>query len=136
MQVEWKDSYLIGESNLDAQHQRLFVLVNQFLQAKDKGERTHCAMQLYTHTREHFAYEERLMRACDFPSLRLHTYAHLQMLSDLNTVSNHIQDGTLEPEELVKLLGNWALVHIPVHDAQLAAYLRAKKEPPAEQGGA
>ena len=62
MLLEWKDSYKIGDPEVDAQHQALFQLANDFLQASGKAELTLQAMKLYKHTREHFTQEEAVMR--------------------------------------------------------------------------
>jgi hypothetical protein len=58
MQIEWKDSFKLGDAEIDTQHQQLFALANEFLQASGKAELTLCAIQLYKYTREHFEVEE------------------------------------------------------------------------------
>lgn len=125
MAMEWRDSYKIGDPNIDAQHQHLFALTNQFLVADDKGALTACAMQLYKHTREHFEHEERLMRKVGYPDVLAHTERHNRLLSRLNVISEHIGQDCVNRDDVESLMWDWALHHVPEDDAKLAMYLAA-----------
>jgi hemerythrin-like metal-binding protein len=123
MTLEWKDSYKLGDTEIDAQHEQLFALANSFLAAQGKSAQTLCAMQLYKHTREHFELEEVTMRRLGVPSLDAHINWHNTMISRLNAVSLSIQSDTLREQDLVHLMTDWAEQHILVQDAELAAFL-------------
>jgi hemerythrin-like metal-binding protein len=133
MNLEWNDSYRVGDALMDAQHQHFFTLGNAFMAAQDKAELTRCAMQLYRHTREHFGHEEQLMRKLNYPGLGKHVDWHNGMISRLNALSRTIQNDTLNKQDLVDLTEDWALNHIPVHDAMLHYYLMG--EVPTMAGG-
>ena len=75
MTIRWTDADKIGHEQIDAEHQQLFELVNQFLQASDKGSLTLNAMGMFKYTREHFTHEEDLMRELGYPSIRDHVRA-------------------------------------------------------------
>lgn len=126
MKLVWKDSYNLGDAEIDAQHQQLFALANDFLQAKGRTALTLCAMQLYKHTREHFALEEAAMRRLQVPWLEEHIGWHNNMITRLNAVSLGILSDTLEEQDLVKLMTDWAQKHIAVQDAAIANYLVKK----------
>ena len=123
MTIEWKDSYQVGDAMIDEQHQQLFKLANKILTAEDKAAQTLCAMQFYQYTREHFEYEESLMRQVNYPDYPGHIVWHNQLITRLNLASQYIEKGTLDKQDLEAFITDWALQHIPVHDAQLAAYL-------------
>lgn len=123
MTIIWKDDYLIGDAEVDAQHQHLFKLANQFLAASDKATLTLCAMQLYQHTRAHFTHEENLMRQVNFPECQAHIDWHNHMISRLNSISQSIADDTLNKQDLEILMTDWALRHIPHDDARLATHI-------------
>lgn len=123
MTIVWKDSYKIGDAEIDAQHEELFKLANQFLAANDKATQTLCAMQLYAYTRKHFEHEENLMRQIGFPGLKIHREWHNRLITRLNRISLSIEKNTLDKQELENLINEWALDHIPYDDAQLAAYI-------------
>ncbi len=126
MQIEWKDSFKLGDAVIDAQHQQLFALANEFLQASGKAELTHCAIKLYKHTREHFEVEESVMRKLHLPGLALHVDWHNTMITRLNAISQSIQSDTLREQDLVQLMTDWAQQHILVQDAELIPYLTEK----------
>lgn len=123
MHLEWKDSYKIGDADIDAQHQALFQLANDFLQAEGKAALTLHAMKLYKHTREHFSQEEAMMRRLRVPRLEAHVEWHNTMITRLNAISLSIQTDTLREQDLVNLMTEWAERHIVVQDAELAQYL-------------
>jgi hemerythrin len=125
MTIEWKDSYLLGEAEIDAQHRFVFALANEFIAATGKAALTACAMQLYQHTREHFKHEEALMRALKFPEYAAHVEWHNQFISRLNDISASIGQDNLQRQDLETLMSDWALKHIAQYDARLAAYIAA-----------
>jgi hemerythrin len=119
MTIEWKDSYLIGDAEIDAEHQFAFALANEFIAASDKAALTHCAMQLY----QHFQHEEALMRVLKFPEYAAHVKWHNQFVFRLNDISASIDQDSLERQDLDTLMTDWAMKHIVQYDARLAAYL-------------
>jgi hemerythrin-like metal-binding protein len=124
MSLQWNDSYVIGDAELDAQHRHFFDLANAFMAAEERAELTVCAMAIYKHTREHFSYEEALMRELKFPGLQEHVVWHDRMISRLNALSLAIQGDRVIKQDLIDLSEDWALNHIPVHDAELTHYLK------------
>lgn len=126
MTIAWNDSYLIGDDAVDAQHQQLFKLANRFLAATDKASLTLCAMQLYKYTREHFEYEEALMRKFSFPDHKAHMEGHNRLIARLNLVGKCIENDTLNKQELEEFITDWALHHIPNEDARLASYVKGQ----------
>jgi hemerythrin len=125
MNIEWKDSYRIGEEAIDRQHQELFVLANAMFSATDKGALRLCAMKLFKHVREHFADEEALMKMVAFPGYKAHVESHNRILKNLGEVSHAIGKDAMDPKVVVEFLTDWGLNHIPHDDAQVAAFVKA-----------
>jgi hemerythrin len=123
MKLKWKDSYKLGDAEIDAQHQQLFEMANAFLGAQGKTALTMCAVLLYKHTREHFEQEEALMRRLQVPTLKAHIEWHNNMITRLNAISLSIQSDTLREQDLINLMTEWAETHILVQDAELAQYI-------------
>ena len=123
MPLEWKESYLVGDVEMDAQHRHFFKLANALMEAEGKAAQTACAMAIYRHTREHFGHEEELMRRLRYPGIEKHVEWHNRMISRLNALSRDIQSETVNKQDLLDLTADWALNHIPVHDADLSNYL-------------
>jgi hemerythrin-like metal-binding protein len=125
MRIEWNESYLIGEPDIDRQHQHLFELTNQVIANDNIETLRQLVMQLFKHTREHFELEEALMRILKVPDCKVHTEYHNQLLDRLNVISAGIGKGQDYKAELVELMTGWALHHIPESDAVLAGYIRS-----------
>ena len=126
MTLEWKDSYQLGYPSLDAEHELAFKLLNQFIAAQDQAEQTVAAMQLYQHTRLHFAHEEALMRERNFPDAKAHTERHNVLIGRMNVICISIAQGEVNKQALLALMTDWAMCHIAQDDAQFAAFEAAR----------
>jgi hemerythrin-like metal-binding protein len=126
MKLVWKDSYKLGYATIDAEHEHAFTVANAFLAATDQAEQRRVAMQLYQHTRVHFAHEEALMREMNFPDVKQHTERHNLLIGRLNVISTSIAQGDVNKQALVTLMTDWAMHHIVQDDAQFAAYHAAQ----------
>lgn len=131
MAFKWRDSYSIGNAEIDAEHQRLFVLAHDFSEAQDKATRSDCAEQLFQYTREHFGHEEALMREIDYPEIEAHMAQHKHLLAKLNGIADKISQDTLNPSELKTFLTGWLVGHIVTFDTKLISTIgRAKANQP------
>ena len=126
MNIEWKDSYRIGDEAIDRQHQELFELANAMFAATEKPAQLLGAMKLFKHVREHFADEEALMKMVGFPGYKAHVESHNRILKNLGEVSHAIGKDAMDPKVVVEFLTDWGLKHIPQDDAQVAAYVKAQ----------
>ena len=126
MSIEWKDSYKIGDPEVDQQHQYLFELTNEFIAADSLGAMRGLMIQLYKHTREHFEREEDLMRQVNFPDLARHQDHHNQLLRRLSELSMDVGKGYMNKPAIVGLMTEWATKHIPQEDALVVAFMRPK----------
>ncbi len=124
MSLEWNNAYKIGNVEIDAQHQEIFRLANNFLNATNKGSLSVCAMGFFKHTREHFKHEEDLMKSLNYPGLKEHLVQHSELISLLNDVAKSIADDSLEMTDLEAFLSAWLLGHIGTFDKSLAAYAK------------
>ena len=124
MHIEWKDSYQLGDHNLDAQHRQLFELANKILATDDATTIRSLAVELYRHTRIHFEDEETLMRERQYPGLASHIASHNRLLGRLNGLSQAIGQGSVDKVALQGLMTDWAMFHIAQEDARFEAYLK------------
>lgn len=125
MGIQWQEAYKIGNADVDAQHQGIFELAEVFFEADSQAEKTACAMRLYQYTREHFAFEEKLMRSIAYPALAEHVQQHNVLIGRLNAIAQRIGGGNLSAKDLELFLSDWLLGHIRVLDTKLAAFVAA-----------
>jgi hemerythrin len=126
MGIEWNEAYTIGHAETDAQHQHLFEMINALDAANDVPSLRKVLMQLYKHTREHFELEEALMRKVRFPDTLAHTQSHNNLLARLNALSQDVGQGKVDKLAINKLMTDWAMGHVVVDDAKIAAFIDAQ----------
>ena len=95
MAIEWRDSYSLGDAEIDAQHQTMFALVNALLAATEKSHLAAAVANLFKHTRDHFTHEETIMRKMDYPGMQAHVEQHNTLLSKLGNASELIANYSL-----------------------------------------
>jgi len=123
MEISWSPRFCVGDEAIDHQHEILFRLADAFIRSIGVSERQRCADQLYDYSRNHFAYEEALMRRVGFPGLEDHVQAHKQLLERLETLSHRISNDSLDQMELQAFLQQLTVLHFRKEDAKLVHYL-------------
>lgn len=127
----WNDRYLTGDAEIDSDHRRLVLTVNEMFEAMSAGEServSHFLRVLGWYARYHFAREECLMEQAAYPNAERHRQAH----EDFKTRFQ----GSQEPDPKVLILQlsvflvDWLDHHFMVEDRELFEYMRALPEGP------
>ena len=80
---------------------------------------------LVSQMQNHFAHEERLMRASRYDALEWHKRQHNGARRRVKRFIKRIEEGDRKAgAELLEYLAGWLQNHIPVTDRMMAAYLR------------
>lgn len=134
-QPSWQSAYLTGDARFDGPHQRLFALIVQTAEAL-RAERTTAAeahlAALSAEADAHFADEERLMEASDYPhSARAeHIQQHAKLRAYLAALAADVRSARSAPLRLAFrcqfLLLDWFVSHIRVTDHHFARFLTLK----------
>ncbi len=126
--IHWNDSYAVRHPEMDAQHQRLVELLNEFNVAW--GEPAPPAKllalfdQLVRHTLEHFRFEDELMQDAGYPATLQHRTEHESLLAQIRSKRDAIADGAaLMSGELLLYMKQWFLIHLQDSDRELAEFL-------------
>ncbi len=127
MKIEWRDSYAMGHPVIDSEHKELFTLAQAFLDAQDQKQLQTVAMQLYKHTRAHFAHEEQLMRDTQYPEYQDHARRHDLMIDQLNDISKGIGSNAEQHAALESWVRTWIVNHVAHDDEKLTRYLVSKR---------
>jgi hemerythrin-like metal-binding protein len=123
MAIEWRDSYSLGDLEIDAQHQTLFALVNTLLAATEKSSLAEAVSNLFQHTRDHFAHEEAVMQKTGYPAMQAHVEQHSTLLAKLSKTSELIANYTLDMANLESFLAAWLFNHLETLDAPLVNHI-------------
>lgn len=121
----FEDDLLLGNPEMDQTHREFLALHAELLQSKG----TEFALRftaLLEHTREHFAFEERLMAASGFPATAEHKADHQRLLGELDRFSQRINVGStvMAKAWLKEQVPDWFLTHVISMDSALAAHLK------------
>ncbi len=123
----WNKQYAIGVDRIDREHQSLFANYNVFIQAtQNTGDPKAIKFGidlLSNYAANHFANEEAVMTAANFPDLRTHHLDHERFLEELAKMKRAYETGEPVYEALCDFYRTWLIKHITVKDKKLSAYV-------------
>ena len=131
MAIEWDASLATGHKVLDTQHHELFRRVNGLVEAVAAGRGGDVVLDtlvyLVEYTRQHFAAEEREMRAAGYPELETHRRAHARFFEAVAALQDDVEQTGTPPslvETVDRMVVEWLVEHVKKLDRQYAEWLR------------
>jgi len=126
--LNWNDSYSLGNAQIDADHRRLFDLINDFHYAfilnHDRSEIARMLNALVRYSQEHFEREEHMMAERGYPGLEKHQAEHVALFETVFDLQGKFERRELRMEkETVDFLRRWLVDHIADHDSKFAQFL-------------
>lgn len=126
----WNESYSVRVQQLDAQHQRLFEIINTLADAMRSGKGDDVIREvvgkLAVYTRTHFLQEEVLMRQTVFPGLAVHQQQHAALMASVEKYKSALdEDRHPDSVEVLSFLRQWLIEHIQKSDKAYSAHLNA-----------
>lgn len=128
MSISWDvEKYSVGITRFDAQHQKLFDLIDQLKDGIEhgKGERTlnEIFAGLFDYTVTHFKDEEKAMSDFKYPFFENHKRDHDELLMKINDFYARYEDGEEEISmDVFVFLVEWLYKHIAETDRRYGAY--------------
>jgi hemerythrin-like metal-binding protein len=129
--ITWSDTLSVGIEQIDNEHKRLLVLLNELNRALDagvgQGALGGVLEGLVHYASYHFTHEEDLFRRSDYPGYEAHLRQHQILTAKAVEVYTNFQSGEAEvlPSEVLDFLKNWLYHHIMGSDRDFGAYLKA-----------
>lgn len=138
----WNDRLLTGFDTVDAQHRRLFDLINQLgTLLVQESPTTGTAIEgifkeLATYAKTHFMDEERLMREAGVPEtyFAYHADIHRDFVAQLKAMWLQRSSMSAPAETIHGFLVAWLSAHILGEDQEMARHIHRAKGEPAESG--
>jgi len=136
----WQDEYSVGIGVLDEQHRQIFQLLNRLHEAvllhpgklttnlllpPEQGRAALGSLldELLAYVRWHFAAEELLMQAFDFPEALAHELEHERQLRVLLAFREQFaDDGEQLVTPLLEYMASWFIRHILTTDRHYSAF--------------
>lgn len=115
--ITWKDSYSVGVKELDAQHQKIFELINQLYAAmvdmKEKEIIASVIKDVAEYSHYHFGTEEKYMDEFDFAEKEAHEEYHKKYIEKVGQFEKECREGKENlPQETLDFLEDWWNLHI------------------------
>ena len=126
--MDWREEYSVGDEQFDADHKRIFDLIDQLDSAATKISAPEFLETIFEslleYTDDHFEREEQFMRDIGHADLVEHHGLHAEMDEELHRLFSRFRDGEENvAQDLVEFLRQWWYVHILQVDM---AYKQAK----------
>ena len=128
-QYEWHESYSVGNAIIDQQHRKMLALCAESAKCLESigpegCERFHDLLHEMTAcAREHFAKEEEVLLAQNYPMLAEHAEEHDRFEIALCDVLFSAMRGELNKVGVFNFLSEWCIHHILVSDSDCKSYL-------------
>jgi hemerythrin len=127
--VVWSASHAVFVTEIDDEHKEIFEAISNVQELLASGAQVDeihkLAARLMSCLVEHFAHEERLMRAARYSSMRWHQRSHTAARARVARFVDRLNRGELAAgHELVEYLTSWLPDHACVADRMMGSALR------------
>lgn len=120
--IEWTQSYSVGIKMIDAQHKKLFSLINDFHDAKERGENDFNILDrlflgLKAYVDFHFKTEEGYFDEFHYELTEEHTRQHKFYADKIDDFYEKFSEkGEPVTDDLMDFLKDWISSHIKIID--------------------
>jgi len=130
--LKWSISQAVWLTEIDDEHREIFEVLAQLQEvltsAGVQAIIRKVTERLYACVKEHFAHEERLMRAARYGSLRWHRQQHNSARKRVRQFISDIDRGDSQAGiALIEYLSSWLCDHTGVADRMMCAFLRNER---------
>lgn len=123
--MTWTSAMSVGVPELDEDHRVLIRIINQLADSKEKQDQAGVLRQslysLLRYAEFHFAREEKVLTACQFPGMTHHKREHRAFTDHMKELAKSLDDDELPAAEIVSqdlltYLKEWLNHHILIED--------------------
>ncbi|TIH12326.1 hypothetical protein D0S45_18490 [Marinifilum sp. JC120] len=131
--IEWHDGLNLGIKEIDEQHKALIGMVNEVLEAFEKGEEDASIDSLLSKLKEytvyHFNAEEQYMEKIGYPQISEHRQKHASLKNSVKSLqAARFHQEQISAQDIKELLTKWLVEHILRVDYHIVEFVK--------QGGA
>ena len=128
--LSWNSSYSVNVGSCDAEHQKLFSLINQLHDAMKVGRGravlADIVGELEKYTKTHFQAEEALMERSQYPDINAHRLQHREFVSKVAAFKKQLKEDTgADSVEVLAFLQDWLSRHILETDKKYAPHMNS-----------
>ena len=128
MKLAWREDYCSGNSVIDFQHQALFYIANELLDAvllnRSAADISPIIARLLTDVSQHFCDEQKILEAVSFPDIKRHVAEHDTLLGKGEKLSQQFNASALSVGEVFQfLVYDVVMIHIFGSDREYFPFL-------------
>lgn len=117
MLMKWNDTYSVNVSAIDAQHKKLFDMVNQLLDAMQKQQAQEVILEIINglagYAVTHFEFEEKYFKQYNFADTEAHIKEHKAFIEKVSEFKKgYEQNPSLLTIQVLHFLRDWLKNHI------------------------
>lgn len=129
--IEWKNGKSVSIYEIDAQHKKLFDLINQLNYAlkKDEGNLvlTHIIKQFVLFAQLLFWTEEKYFDLYNYSKAIEHKAEHQHFITEIKNIKMDFDNGNIDfPERVLHFLKEWWKNHVLVEDVKYVELFKQK----------
>src|SRR5262245_26861444 len=126
---KWTKAHAVYLPQVDAEHRNLFRMAEEIHLAARAGAEAARILELVrpflAAIEEHFAHEERIMKAAAVPDYDWHKLQHDTARKRSKSFADDIESGSAEaPMEMLEFLSRWFKDHMGLTDRMMGAHVR------------
>ena len=131
---QWKDSFNIGNAEIDRQHRAFLEMLNEYYDSgsgstKD-GTDDQLVKRIAEYAANHFRFEEQIMREAGYAESERQQKQHRYFESLVSELASNRREGRSDDlKRILSLLKDWFLRHILEEDRKFIPYLNSKLKP-------
>jgi hemerythrin len=133
--IAWKESYSLGNEQIDLQHKKLFELVdglvNDCIDGIDAVKLQETLTFLANYTVRHFHFEEELQKQYEFPEYESHKQLHEDFKVTVGELMDRFKQNGSSTElssDVNRIVVRWLVNHILREDKKIGVHIRNKTE--------
>ena len=128
--IAWSEEFSVGIPSIDAQHRKLFALINDLHAAMACGRGaivvSRTLVGLLAYTSSHFVHEEKLLAETAYPAFHDHKAEHARLLAAVKQLQSDLLAGKSAISlDVLHFLKDWLRRHILGMDQKYARHLQA-----------
>ncbi|MBF0606786.1 MAG: bacteriohemerythrin [Candidatus Magnetobacterium sp. LHC-1] len=129
--IDWSSKLAVNAADIDNQHKKLVDIINELYSAMQGGKGAavmgKVLGELIGYTKDHFAYEEKLMVQHKYNDNNKHKLEHDKLTKQVLDLQKQFTDGKMVVTvEVMNFLKKWLNDHILDKDKTFAAFLNQK----------
>lgn len=130
--VAWSEDLTVGVAAVDADHRKLFSLVNylydSMIAGKEKPVIDEFVGSLIIYTKQHFEREETLFEETAYPDRLAHQQEHEALIVQITDAYKRYKSDASASQllEMIGFLNKWMVEHIRKSDKKYAPHLKGR----------